>query len=320
MTRHSLPLHLWAGLIWLLAGRSAPASAQTPTGEGFVVTPDSVRLYYRVVGSGEEVVIIPMAEFHGSRLDRLARNRRLVLYDPRGRGRSDAVPPARVSLDYQLRDLDAIRQAIGVERTALIGWSGLGMEMWVYAARNPERVTRLVQLAPVPPRGSPYMDDMMRSRQSRTDTAAARAVEELSAQGGFRDDPAGYCRARNRVSRPASLGNPSLAGATPDVCLFPNEWADNIGPYFEALLGSFGDFDWRPQLAAMRTPRLVIHGELDNIPLAGSREWVAGQPAARLLVVPGAGHWPHYESPELVLAAIEAFLAGEWPPTARAIP
>jgi pimeloyl-ACP methyl ester carboxylesterase len=66
-------------------------------------------------------------------------------------------------------------------------------------------------------------------------------------------------------------------------------------------------------------PRLVIHGERDNIPLDASREWVAGQPNARLLVVPGSGHWPHYEQPELVIEAIEKFIAGVKPPIGERI-
>jgi pimeloyl-ACP methyl ester carboxylesterase len=68
-------------------GRPAPV-----TTEHYLTTADSVRLYYRTVGVGDETVIVPLAEFHGIRLDDLARHRRLVLYDPRGRGRSDSRP------------------------------------------------------------------------------------------------------------------------------------------------------------------------------------------------------------------------------------
>jgi pimeloyl-ACP methyl ester carboxylesterase len=77
---------------------------------------------------------------------------------------------------------------------------------------------------------------------------------------------------------------------------------------------SIGGFDWSDSLARVgQVPRLVIHGARDNTPLAGNREWVAHQPNARLLVVEGAGHWPHYERPDVTLPAIEQFLEGEWP-------
>jgi hypothetical protein len=38
-----------------------------------------------------------------------------------------------------------------------------------------------------------------------------------------------------------------------------------------------------------------------------------------LLLVPRSGHWPHYEQPELVIGAIEKFVAGDWPSQAEKI-
>ena len=57
--------------------------------ETHVTTEDGVRIYCRTVGEGEQTLIVPLATYHADRFDPLARGRRLVLYDPRGRGRSD---------------------------------------------------------------------------------------------------------------------------------------------------------------------------------------------------------------------------------------
>jgi pimeloyl-ACP methyl ester carboxylesterase len=73
-------------------------------------------------------------------------------------------------------------------------------------------------------------------------------------------------------------------------------------------------------LTRFPVPLLVVHGERDNPPLGGSREWVAGNPQGRLLVMPGVGHWPHYERPTETLAALRAFLDGGWPTGAVAVP
>lgn len=295
------------GLLWW------PSVAGSQVRESYAVTDDSVRLWYRVVGRGNETVLVPVGLYFGTRLDALAKGRRLVLYDPRGRGQSDSVAPSKVSLDHQVRDVETIRRSVGAERVAIIGWSGLGMEMFVYALRHPDRVTRLIQLAPVPPRAQPYMEAMMTDRQSRTDSAALSALQARKSRGEFDANEAAWCRELKRVTTPASFGDAKLASDVPDVCRFRNEWPSRLSPYFEALLGSFGEFDWRPEIPRVQIPRLVIHGERDNIPLAGNKEWVAGQAHARLLVVPGAGHWPHYERPEQTLKAIHDFLAGRWP-------
>ncbi|HEU5304192.1 MAG TPA: alpha/beta hydrolase, partial [Gemmatimonadales bacterium] len=158
-----------------------------------------------------------------------------------------------------------------------------------------------------------YMEGMMADRQTRTDTAELSALQARRARGEFDADEGTWCRALKRVTTPASFGDVRFVREVPDVCRFQNEWPSRLRPYFEALVGSFGAFDWRPELPRVKVPRLVIHGERDNISLTGNKEWVAGQLYARLLVVPGAGHWPHYERSEQTLKAIQVFLAGGWP-------
>src|SRR5689334_10739764 len=93
------PVCLYLVALALGCGRAAPPpdGGPPPIVEAFATTPDSVRLYYRVAGTGSETVLAPFALFLGSSLDRLARGRRIVTYDPRGRGRSDSVPDSKVS-------------------------------------------------------------------------------------------------------------------------------------------------------------------------------------------------------------------------------
>ena len=307
------PLATLVVLLGLACG-SPPPRTPLPVVESYLVTPDSVRIYYRVVGTGPQTVLVPFALYHRDQLDSLAGpNRRVVLFDPRGRGRSDSVPAVKLSLSHNLADVDALRQALGADSLALIGWSGAGMELFAYALRYPGRVTRLVQLAPVAPRWVPYADSLGSSRRARTDSAALARLQARVNAGEFGGNEAALCRARALVETPASFGDTALARLAPDVCEWRNEWPSRLVPYFRVFLGSLGSFDWRPDFARVQVPRLVIHGELDNTPLAGNCEWVIGQSNARLLLIRGAGHWPHYERPGETLPAIRAFLDGRWP-------
>jgi pimeloyl-ACP methyl ester carboxylesterase len=299
---------------------SEAEARSVPVTEAHATSPDGVRLHYRVAGRGDEVVIAPFALYHGTAFDRLATGRRLVTYDPRGRGRSAPVGPDKVSLDLLLADLDAVRRAVAAERVAVIGWSGGGMETFVYAMQNPGRVSRLVQLAPVAPRFEPYGEQMMADRRTRTDAAAAAALDAKVKAGAFATDPAAHCRARNAVDLPALLADPRQVARIPDVCTSANEHPDTLGAYFGGLFTSIAGYDLLASLDKVSSPRLVIHPLQDNIPLAGSEEWVKGQANARLLTIDGSGHFPHYEQPERTLSAIATFLDGEWPPDARPIP
>jgi pimeloyl-ACP methyl ester carboxylesterase len=121
------------------------------------------------------------------------------------------------------------------------------------------------------------------------------------------------------VTQPPLFADPTHMPATPDVCRFSNEYPSHLGDYFGALFSSIDGYDWRDSLSSVTIPRLVIHGARDNTPQVGNEEWVVGQPNARLLVVDGAGHWPHYEKPQITIGAIAKFLTGEWPEAAKLI-
>lgn len=308
-----------SSLICVLALAVATNSHASRT-EGFVTTDDGIRLYYVEMGSGDDVLVAPVAVYlEPHLLVALSAHRRVVLYDPRNRGRSDAADLDSVSLDRQVRDLENLRAALGLETMALLGWSGLGMEMAVYALRYPERVTRLLQVSAVPPAAS-MMRDLGDARNERLDLAALEALEAREKAGEFEGRPEVYCRLVNALTDPANFVDTNLVGEIPDVCNCENEWPRNLWPYFDAYLSTFGDYDWRDDLQNLKTPRLVIHGREDGIPLAGAVAWAEGFPRARLMVLSPAGHFPFIEQREAFLEAVNTFLDGKWPESARLVP
>ncbi len=300
-------------LVGLLSACGAPSE---PEGPGFVAMSDGTQVAYERIGQGSEVLVVPMRAFLAAPLASLADGRQVILYDPRGRGASDPADTLAVSLDRNIADLEELRAALGIERMALLGWSGLGMEMAVYTIRHPERVTRLVQVAPVPPARSIMRAAGGDTREVRTDTAAIRLLLQEFDAGAHAENPAGFCREYQRLTLPGNFVDASYAAQVPDVCQYANEWPVNLWPYFGALLPSFGDYDWREALHGLTVPRLVIHGREDGIPIAGARAWVAGYPTARLIELSPAGHFPFLEQQDVFLRAVRTFLDGGWPPEA----
>jgi pimeloyl-ACP methyl ester carboxylesterase len=69
-------------------------------------------------------------------------------------------------------------------------------------------------------------------------------------------------------------------------------------------------FDIRDRIAEIRSPTLIVVGDHDPPDLReGSyllHEWILG---AQLFVVPGCGHWPAIERPDLFFPAVLRFLA-----------
>jgi len=291
-----------------------------PSVEGLISTDNGLRLHYHVLGDGPETVVIPLACQLLEDMWPLARGRRLIAYDPRGRGQSDRDPdPRNIWADYEVRDLETVRRHFGLEQMAVVGWSYLGGVVALYAAQYPLRVSRLVLMCPLSPRSpAPYddLDAARRKEEARIDPEAAAELREMMKSGRHIEEAEWFCREFLRVIVPRQMGRPeALARMRSDPCAYPNEWWHSLHQHHEihAPPDTRSNYDWRGQMGRVTAPTLVVHGLEDLIPLASSREWVDVLPQARLLAIDGAGHYPHLEAPEAFFPPAEDFLGGGWP-------
>src|SRR6185436_2559135 len=118
--------------------------------EGYAFVRPGLHLYYRILGEGAETVVVPNANWLSELLQPLAEGRRLILYDPRSRGRSSAITDARyLSLEDDVADLEAVRRYFGLERLSLLGASYHAAVTAQYALENPERVERMLLVCPI---------------------------------------------------------------------------------------------------------------------------------------------------------------------------
>ena len=312
MMMHS-SLLMWV-LITLLSASVAACRRQTPitVTEGYVPIESGLRLYYRAIGTSPETVIVPGASWWPRDIDRLAVDRTVVLYDTRGRGRSDAVPDSvPVGIPQEIMDLERLREHLAISRVSLVGWSYLGAVVVLYAAQHPEHVNRIVQIGSIVPVRNPYWDQWL------ADYAARSREGSVPGSGPSIAD----CRTGIRAMVIPQLGDTSFADIIADTvgCGLPNEHPKALGHLLQRMTSSLGDWDWRPQAASVAAPVLTVHGTRDNVPLEASREWVSALQDARLLRMEGVGHYPMYERPDVFLRALERFFDGAWPENAEEI-
>ena len=120
------------------------------------VTVDSGQVAYQVTGDGPEDLIVCHAlgwqldlswqvPFGTEFLGRLRRERRVIEFDRRGSGLSDPVPLNAIpTWEEMTEDLTAVLDAVGSERTAVMGFLETGPIALLFAAMHPERVSHLV--------------------------------------------------------------------------------------------------------------------------------------------------------------------------------
>jgi proline iminopeptidase len=297
--------------------------------EGYVNGADGVRLFYRKVGKGVDYIVYlhggPGLSINdgGYDIEPLAGNHTLIMYDQRGAGHSDIIKdPALLTATYDVRDLEALRAHFGIEKMTLIGLSwGSGLAA-LYAAEHPDRISRIVFLSPMPPARTPYMTQRTEKTGALiTEKDRARLTQIAADYPNASDEKLkGLCEERIHILFGPYLFNvANYARTRGNECNIPAAAIRNQAAVAQATFGSLGDWDFRPGLARLKVPVLVVEGEKTYVPLDATREWAKSAPGARLLLLPGAGHLNYLERPDLFFPQVGLFLNGEWPAGAKEI-
>jgi proline iminopeptidase len=273
---------------------------------------NGVRLHYTVSGSGPVMVAHSGGPGMDARtwgdlagLDSFAT---VVVLHPRGSGLSGDPPDGAYSLADYAADIDALRQHLGLDDIALLGWSHGGMVAMQYAASYPAAVSRLILYST-----AAYLGEFLEDIDA--------AVQRYRDQPWFDD---AYAALQDEWA-----GNYSSAAEMSDLLLrelkfyfhqFDHRAAaylDSIRPYDVRIapLKAFNaneapQFDLRPMLANITAPTLVLAGRSDFITtVAMAEEIVRHTPHARLVVFERSGHFAVVEEAPQFHQVIEDFLA-----------
>jgi proline iminopeptidase len=275
-----------------------------------VTATDGVSLAVRVVGAGERTLVVPSASWVAADLEPLAADRRVLFYDIRGRGRSDAVTDDLLGIERDVADLEALRAHFELERLDALGWSYHGLLAARYALDHPGRVERLVLVGSSAPRDGAYLDGLLENFMERLDPEGLREIDRLRRQGVKRSDPRAFCRTFQRVFFQAYVVDPAaLNRMRADPCVEPNVDPELVNAQGLKLLRALGNYDWRAEFAALTAPTLILHGTEDAVPIGGSEDWAACLPNSELVPLPGVGHMPWLEDPRAFFPRVNDFLA-----------
>lgn len=247
---------------------------------------------------------------------------RMHYYDQRGTGQStrpfDKAPwnggvwqniqtlEGTLGIAQQLADIERIRRILGDEKIIIVGHSYGGLLASLYAAEFPDRIEKLVLIAPadllVFP--SPHGDffEAVRSRlpsekQTEFDTWMAEYFDIGSVFGKSTSE---------LESLDAKFAN-FFEQITGDL---PNDNESDIGVWHvRAQYFSLGQrHDWREALSSYGGPTLIIHGENDLQTIEVSRMYAQALSNAQVEIITEAGHFPHFTQPDSVAAVIRQFL------------
>jgi 3-oxoadipate enol-lactonase len=237
----------------------------------------SLRMYYEVHGRGEPLLLIRgftrSLRFWGPFLEEMARGWRVIVFDNRGVGRSDA-PLGPYTIRQMAGDARALLDHLQIERAQVFGVSMGGMIAQELALLHRERVGRLVLGATTPGgRHAARVPPEQIWRAARAMTLPPREAVSMSAQ--------------------MTLSAGFLA-SHPEIV---DTWAALLAQDPQRRRGFLGQaaavlrHDTWDRLPHLRAPTLVLVGDQDAlVPPANAELLAARIPEARLRVLKGVGH------------------------------
>jgi pimeloyl-ACP methyl ester carboxylesterase len=266
-------------------------------------------IYWERFGDGEPTVLFvpPWAIVH-SRIWKMqvpyfARHFRVVVFDPRGNGRSERPPdPAAYSEAEYAEDIGAVMDASGTEQAVVLSLSMGAQRALLFADDHPERVLGMAFIAPSLPLVPGHSE---RAHYEK------RFGEELETDDGWAKMNMHYWRRDYRSFIEFFFAN---------VFTEPHstkQFEDAVGWGLEsdaetliatALGDGLDEAAVRAIAARIACPVLVIHGEDDRIRPVAMGEALAAATGGEFMRMPAVGHCPQARKPVAVNLALREFV------------
>jgi pimeloyl-ACP methyl ester carboxylesterase len=263
----------------------------TPVSKGYADAAEGLRVYYETFGNGEPIVV--MAGGFGDissmshTIGPLSRERQVIGIDLEGHGRT-ALRKTPMSHERNGDDVAAVLKHLKIAKADVAGYSHGGDAAIRMAIQHPEMVRNLIVISTAAERDGWYPENL------KAMSAVSSAQFEQFKQTPF------YQR---------------YTAIAPHPEQFP-QVLDRMGELMKK------DYDWRPEIAKLRVPTLLLFADHDAVSTRHIAEFFAlfdgglrdpgweGKPKyarARLAIVPGYTHYNFGMGPD-VARVIEAYL------------
>lgn len=293
-----LLLVLLGAWLWTPDLDRAELEARHARGPADFVQVAGLRLHVRDDGPRDEPAVVMLHGFGASLhtwedwAQALSVRHRVIRFDLPAAGLTGADPGGDYSDERSIQIVTQLMDKLGVARASVVGHSMGGRIAWRLAAAQPQRVQRLVLVAP-----------------------------DGFASPGFEYGKAPEVGALVELMRhvlPRAVVTMSLKPAYADPAQMTDERATRYHELLRApgvrpgLIDRMRQLVLRdpvPMLQTIAAPTLLLWGEQDAmVPAANAQDYLRVMPRARLVLLPAVGHIPQEEGGAAALAAVQGFL------------
>lgn len=250
-------------------------------------------LHVETCGSGGDLVLIHGWGMHGGVWsdvrDALARHYRVHVVDLPGMGWSPACSP------YELPELARALAQVLPPQATVCGWSLGGQVAMRLALDHPQQVRRLVLVGATP---------RFVNGHDWTSGVAAEVFDQFAAQVA-----ADYHDTMTRFLGLQAFGGEATRTLIRDLRERFFARPAPAGTVMQQALRILLETDLREEVAALRLPVLLIHGNRDTLAPAEAARWMASRlENPTLRVIAGASHAPFLSHPATFLSEVTQFI------------
>jgi proline iminopeptidase len=250
-------------------------------------------------GPGMDAAYFFPPDRFGPGLSELARHHHIIAYDQRGCGGSGAPDVEQpLALSRHVDDIDAVRQALGLDTVALLGHSFGAVLALLYALRHSGSVSHLILIGGAPDRD--FMDGYREAIQELPSDNQAR-LAELNGEE-LTDD---VFRQRFLNTLPLYFHR-SLEPEEAEAFVSATSFNARVN---RSIATDLQTYDLAPALPNVRAPALVVYGESDRVVQPRYQLQFRGSLlTSRFVAFFESGHFPFLEEPDAFARVTHYFL------------
>ncbi len=233
----------------------------------------------------------------------------MVFYDQLGAGNSDHPDqPDLWTVELYVREVDVVREALGLDRVHILGQSWGGQLALEYALTRPEGLESLIL--------ADSLADMSQwaSEANRLRSQLPREVQEVMDKHeseGTIDDPAYEAASmefyRRHVCRLEEWPE-EVNRAFEKLAKYPQVYETMWGPNEFSVTGTLKDWSVVDRLEEIDVPTLILSGRHDESTPAINETIHSGIKGSEWVIFEKSSHMPHLEESKKYIATVNNFI------------
>ena len=283
--------------------------------EDYLDLPDG-KLWYRINGSGSKTPILVLHggpgaahDYLDSLVDLASSSRQVVFYDQMGCGKS-ARPddPDKWTVEYFSKEIDVVREKLGLDKVHLLGQSWGGMLAMAYMETEPSGIVSLT-IASSPASVPKWMKELERLRAELPQDVQGTLLKHE--QNGTTDsseyEEASMVFYKRHLCRMEDWPEPLSRSLGPQ--LGKQVYNTMNGPNEFHVIGTLKTFDVEKGLSDIKEPTLVTGGAYDEITPSLTKAVHEAIDGSEYKLFERSSHVAHWEERELFMKVVQDFIA-----------